>query len=1144
MWKTVLYDLFSYGILIYSVSLLLSYIFIGIYSIGETRKYLRKSSFTDYNLLASSNYSPSVSILAPAYNEGANIIENVRSLLSIHYNQLELIVINDGSKDDSMEKMIKAYDLEVVDYLYNVSIPAKQVKGIYKSRNIVYKKLIVIDKVNGGKADALNTGINLASNQYLVCIDVDCILEQDALLKLIKPFLEETDKRVIATGGVVRIANSCVIENGRLLDVNLPKDFLPRVQTLEYIRAFLLGRMAWSRLNGLLLISGAFGAFDREIVIKSGGYNPKTVGEDMELVVRMRRYMEEHKIPYKVAYIPDPLCWTEAPASYKILGRQRNRWTRGTVETLKFHRKLFFNPKYGLLGMLSYPYWFFFEFLAPLIEFIGMAGFILFAIGGIVNWPFFFALLGFVLTFGLLYSIFAILMEVLTFNQYRKKGEIVKLLLTAMLEPFLFHPFVVWSAVRGNIDLIRNKHSWGEMTRQGFHVTTGETVIEEISFASRLRDGFSHYLPLASGWLMMLILLRITDFIYNGTIHQYPGQPAYIFLLSMLNDLVFFFKASILLGILHSFLFLIKARLARSITISLTIVLTLVSVALMQYFSLSFVPLGADLFGYSMKDIKQTVGASGGINMATVVALSTVVLALLAIYGWVSPRLKRPGKWIQLCVAAIAVSWIAASLFSPNKFLIRDEYAGNLSRNKLNYFVAASYEHFFPSSVDMTALEGGKTKTFNYVDANHYPLLHKDSTADVLSPFLNKDSSRPDIVILLVEGLGRAFTNDNAYLGNFTPFIDSLSGQSLYWENFLSNGGRTFAVLPAVLGSLPFGTSGFNEFGEKMPAHLSLMSIMKSNGYRTSFYYGGDAEFDNMALFLQKQKIDAINDIKSFPADYPKLPEHNGFSWGYGDKELFRHFLANLDNEQDQRPSLQVVLTVATHSPFLVNEQDHYLSAFEQRMTTLKFTEQQKAEHRKYDHQYASILYTDDAIKNFINSYRSRPRYKNTIFIITGDHRMPEIPMATKIDRYHVPLIIYSPLLKRRATFQSISSHADIAPTLLSYLKNNFNLRSPSLVSWVGMGIDTAHNFRNIHANALKQTKNNLIDFIMEDYHLSDDALFKIMKNMDEEPEINPEMKARLQAAFAQFKQKNDQVTKGMPILPDSVYKNYYPANK
>lgn len=468
MWYEIVYYFFTYGMLLYSITLLAFYIFIGIYSIGETKKYLRKNSFTDFNILASSPQAPAVSILAPAYNEGVTIIENVRSLLSIHYNRLELIVINDGSKDDSLQKLINAYDLQQVQHIYQQHIATKPVRGIYKSRNPVYHKLLVVDKENGGKADSLNAGINIASGKYLVCIDADCILEQDALLKLIKPFMEDAEKLVIATGGVIRIANNCIVENGRLTDVNLPKGFLPRVQTLEYIRAFLLGRMAWSRLNGLLLISGAFGAFDRDIVIKAGGYNTKTVGEDMELLVRMRRYMEECKRDYIVAYIPDPLCWTEAPETYKILGRQRNRWTRGTIETLKLHRKMFFNPRYRQLGMLSYPYWFFFEMLAPLAEFIGLVSFIFFILIGIVDWTFFLALLLFIFTFGFLYSVFAILMEVYTFNQYRKRGDIGKLMLTALIEPFAFHPFVVWSAIRGYIDLFRKKKGWGEMVRTGF----------------------------------------------------------------------------------------------------------------------------------------------------------------------------------------------------------------------------------------------------------------------------------------------------------------------------------------------------------------------------------------------------------------------------------------------------------------------------------------------------------------------------------------------------------------------------------------------------------------------------------------------------------------------------------------------------
>ncbi|SFD76242.1 Glycosyltransferase, catalytic subunit of cellulose synthase and poly-beta-1,6-N-acetylglucosamine synthase [Chitinophaga sp. CF118] len=467
-WQTLIFDALTYSMLGYSLLLLLCYILIGVYSVDEIKRYLNKNSFTDYRLLAGSTEAPTISILAPAYNEGATITENVRSLLSIHYNNLELIIINDGSKDDTLSKLILAYDLFQINYFYNDQISTKKIRGVYKSHNKVYRKLTVVDKENGGKADALNVGVNIASNNYIVCIDVDCVLEQDAILKLAKPFMEQTSKRIIATGGVIRIANSCEIESGKLVKVRLPEKLLPRIQTLEYIRAFLLGRMAWSRLNGLLLISGAFGAFDKEIVIKAGGYNHNTVGEDMELVVRMRRLMEELKQPYKVSFIPDPLCWTEAPSSYKILGRQRNRWTRGTIETLLLHKVMFFNPKYGLLGMLSYPYWFFFEFLAPLVEFIGFLTFLICCMLGIVNWSFFLVLAILIFSFGFLYSVFAILMEVLTYNQYNNNRDIFKLVLTAMIEPFIFHPFVVWSAIQGNIDLLRNKNSWGEMTREGF----------------------------------------------------------------------------------------------------------------------------------------------------------------------------------------------------------------------------------------------------------------------------------------------------------------------------------------------------------------------------------------------------------------------------------------------------------------------------------------------------------------------------------------------------------------------------------------------------------------------------------------------------------------------------------------------------
>lgn len=461
--------IFERFILIYAICIALFYIFLAIVSIFVLRSYLRKNSFVNYEVILSSPFAPSISIIAPAFNEEKTIVENIRALLSLFYHDFEVIIVNDGSTDDTLQKAIDAYDLELVDFAVNYRVPTQEVRGVYKSRNSSFSNLIVVDKDNGGKADALNSGINISNNDYFVSIDVDSIISSDALLKLAKPFMEEKKRRIIATGGVIRIANSCVINGGQLDMIRLPKQFLARFQVLEYTRAFLMGRMAWSRLNGLLLISGALGLFDKEVAIKCGGYYAPTVGEDMELVVRMRRYMSEEDKKYKVAYVPDPLCWTEVPTTLRVLGRQRNRWIRGTIDTLRIHRKLFFNPRYGMMGMLSYPYWFFFEWLAPLVETVGLFYFLLIALFGAPNWPFFFILLGFVYFYGVTYSTYAILYEELTFHKYERKWDVLRLFLYAWLEPLLFHPLILWWAIRGNYDyFIAGKKGWGDMERKGF----------------------------------------------------------------------------------------------------------------------------------------------------------------------------------------------------------------------------------------------------------------------------------------------------------------------------------------------------------------------------------------------------------------------------------------------------------------------------------------------------------------------------------------------------------------------------------------------------------------------------------------------------------------------------------------------------
>lgn len=459
---------FNYFILFFALLVMVSYLVLAILSARGLTQYLERNRFVNYKALLALENVPTVSLIAPAYNEGRTIVENVKSLLAINYNNFDVIVVNDGSRDNSMEVLISSFQLVRSGMTYVPFLPTKNVRGIYTSTNPAFSKLIVVDKENGGKADALNTGINISQNPYLVCIDVDCIMDKDVLLKLAKPYMEASDSRVIATGGVVRIANSCVIKAGKLIDVKAPDNFIARVQVIEYLRAFILGRMAWSKLDGLLIISGAFGMFDREIAMQCGGYSTATVGEDMELIVRMRRFMIDKGLPYKVQYIPDPLCWTEAPESYKILGKQRSRWMRGTIETLWTHRKMMFNPKYKILGTLSFPYWFFFEYLAPLVEFTGLIITLVLIYLGIVNWQYFLIFLALVYVFAVFFSMIALYSEESTFKRYHRIKDLLKLSFVALLEPLIFHPFTVYASLRGNWEKLRGNKGWGEMTRKGF----------------------------------------------------------------------------------------------------------------------------------------------------------------------------------------------------------------------------------------------------------------------------------------------------------------------------------------------------------------------------------------------------------------------------------------------------------------------------------------------------------------------------------------------------------------------------------------------------------------------------------------------------------------------------------------------------
>jgi poly-beta-1,6-N-acetyl-D-glucosamine synthase len=470
-WILLCVRFFEYGIFFYCMGILSSYLIMGIVSARAVLRYRRERDLTDFNELLSSPLLPSLTIIAPAYNESMTIVDNVRSLMSLHYGELTIVIVNDGSKDDTLQKAVEAYDM-VQDhtYIYTPTLDAKPVRGVYRSRNPAFRKLLVVDKQNGGKADAINVGINLAESDYFACIDVDCIIEADAFLKMVKPVLQAPpDVRVVAVGGIVWLTNDSTVEGGRLTHLKTPDTFIARIQVIEYFRAFLLGRTAWAEIDGLLLISGAFGIFDRKLTVEIGGYNHKTVGEDMELVMRMHKTLRLRGEKYKVAYIPEPLCWTEAPSDYAVLGRQRHRWTRGTLECLLMYKTMFFNPKYGILGMVSYPYWFFAEWLAPFAEAGGLIFFGILCCFGLVNWQFFWAMCALVYAFAILVSVLSIYVQELSYGRYEQRRDIWKLLLTVLIEPFVYHPRTVYWSLKGNYDWMRGKNvGWGNMTRAGF----------------------------------------------------------------------------------------------------------------------------------------------------------------------------------------------------------------------------------------------------------------------------------------------------------------------------------------------------------------------------------------------------------------------------------------------------------------------------------------------------------------------------------------------------------------------------------------------------------------------------------------------------------------------------------------------------
>jgi cellulose synthase/poly-beta-1,6-N-acetylglucosamine synthase-like glycosyltransferase len=410
--------------------------------------------------------APPISILVPAYNEEASAVDSLRSLLALHYPSFEVILINDGSKDGTLSSVIEAFGLAPLDRAYDPVVPHETIRGIYGSPR--WPNLVVVDKANGGKADALNAGISVARSPLFCAMDADSVLETDALLRATLPFVDDPE-RVVVVGGAIRVANGSTIRDGRVLDIRLPRQLLPLIQIVEYSRAFVIARVAWSGLNALSLVSGAFGVFDRETVLAVGGYRRDTVGEDLEIVVRIHRYMREQGRPYRIAFSPEPVCWTEAPSRLRDMQVQRVRWQRGALETYFNHARLTFNPRYGRLGMLAMPHILIVDVLGPLIEVAGYILLPLLWLAGLIHVGFFVAFLALTILLGLVISIGALFLEEFRLRRYSSASALLKLCGVAILENVGYRQLANFWRIIGWYRYLRRKGGgWGHIRRTGF----------------------------------------------------------------------------------------------------------------------------------------------------------------------------------------------------------------------------------------------------------------------------------------------------------------------------------------------------------------------------------------------------------------------------------------------------------------------------------------------------------------------------------------------------------------------------------------------------------------------------------------------------------------------------------------------------
>ncbi|MEH6759642.1 MAG: sulfatase-like hydrolase/transferase [Maribacter arcticus] len=606
------------------------------------------------------------------------------------------------------------------------------------------------------------------------------------------------------------------------------------------------------------------------------------------------------------------------------------------------------------------------------------------------------------------------------------------------------------------------------------------------------------------GCLLVLTLFQYGVLYYKGVLDS-------ILSISLLKAIVHHIGFTAITGIIMVFPFNfwenLRSKYGFNIVFVLLSFILIIEAMLTGYYCSTLVPLGSDLLGYSYSDMKITIANSGGFILSVYLFIGVVILIslFLGLYRVTSKVYHRISRMYPFTI--VLFSLFLASLFTDGK---------PINQNKTQYLVVNLYN--------------SSTEDNSYTSTEEYPLIKKPNIENVLGEYFTLKEQKPNIVFIMVEGLGRDFVGEGAEYGGFTPYLDSLTNKSLYWENFLSNTGRTFGVLPSLLGSLPFGKSGFMEL-EEFPNKLTLFSVLKNNGYHTSFYQGTNSSFDKVDRFLNSENVDFVLDKSGFGVNYQQQAEDAaGSSWGYPDKELFKKSIS-LPREENQ-PRLEVYMTISTHEPFIPPSQEYYEREVETILSKGNFDSRVEKVIEKNDNVFATLLYTDEAIKWFMQAYKSQPNYENTIFIITGDHRLIPIPQRNNISRFHVPLIMYSPMLKTTRKMSSVSSHFDVTPSILALLENQYELKMPKKVAWMGGALDMQTAFRSTKNIPLMRNKNELKEYISEEKLYTDGDIMEIDENMDISAAFGG---SSVEATLERFKSINHYVTTENKIIPDSL---------